>query len=229
MIVKFFNWDQLRNVNNQTSSIKDGDVVVVSHRWGGLFLGEVVLAEKSIEKDESVGVIVRKATSQDREMILNNKDKEKKILTEVKKKIRKAELSMKVNEVRLSIDNKCLLIIFTADGRVDFREVVKELSAEYQKIVRFQQIGSRDEARNMGGYGICGKEVCCRKFPGILKSISTEMANEQLISHRGSERLSGLCGRLMCCLAFEVDQYKNNKNNSKKESRDKENDSEKKK
>ncbi len=216
MIAKFFNWEQLRNINCQKSEIKNGDVVVVDHKWGGLFLAEVMIVDKNIEREDPVGEVVRKATAQDREIILNNKNQEKEILLEIKEEVRKANLPMKIIQTELSLDGRCLIVVFSADGRIDFREIVKKLSENYQKIVRFQQVGSRDEARNIGGYGICGREVCCRKFPGILKSISTDMADEQLISHRGSERLSGLCGRLMCCLAFEVDQYHKLKDNQQK-------------
>ncbi|HHX58311.1 MAG TPA: hypothetical protein GX706_00890, partial [Candidatus Moranbacteria bacterium] len=92
-------------------------------------------------------------------------------------------------------------------GRVDFRFLVKELSSLLGKSVRLQQIGSRDEARKCGGCGICGMELCCVKFSGGLKSISTDMARCQMIVHRGSERISGLCGRLKCCLAYEAEQY----------------------
>ena len=107
----------------------------------------------------------------------------------------------------MSLDGSCVVISFVADGRVDFRKLVKNLSAAFGKSIRLQQIGSRDEARMTGGYGICGRELCCKKFPGSLTSISTEMARCQFISHRGSERISGLCGRLMCCLSFEAKQY----------------------
>lgn len=217
MIAKFFNWDQLKNINCQKTNIKDGDVVVVDHKWGGLFLAEVMLAEKNIEKEEPVGEVVRKATAQDREMILNNKEKEKELQTDIKNDVRSEDLPMKIIQTHLSLDNKCIVVVFSAEGRIDFRELVKKLSTKHQKVVRFQQIGSRDEARNIGGYGICGREICCKKFPGILKSISTDMASDQLLSHRGSERLSGLCGRLMCCLAFEVDQYKKANSDSTKE------------
>jgi len=126
---------------------------------------------------------------------------------EIKKQIRVNGLAMKIFETRLSIDEKCLVVAFVAEGRVDFRNVVRELSNKYKKTFRFQQIGSRDEARQLGGYGICGRELCCRKFPGSLKSITTEMARCQMVSHRGTERISGGCGRLMCCLGFEFDQY----------------------
>jgi cell fate regulator YaaT (PSP1 superfamily) len=217
MIVKFFNWDQPKNVFSDIKDLKNSDTVVVNHKWGGSFLAEVLVPDKSIENEEPVGQVIRKATSQDREIVLNNASREKEKLKEIKKEIRDKEIPMKVIEVRTSLDGGCMLIVFAADGRVDFRNLVRDFSNKYQKIVRFQQIGSRDEARNVGGYGICGREMCCRKFPGILKSISTDMAKKQMIAHRGSERLSGLCGRLMCCLAFEADLYKDQEEKKEEE------------
>jgi len=209
MIVKFFSWDQPKNVFSDVKGLKSSDGVIVDHKWGGGFLAEVLMPDKNIENEEPVGQVIRKATAQDREIILNNYTKEVQLTKEIKKEIRTSEVPMKVVEVKISVDGGCILVVFAADGRIDFRGLVRDFSNKYQKIVRFQQIGSRDEARNIGGYGICGREVCCKKFPGSLKSISTDMAKKQMIAHRGSERLSGLCGRLMCCLAFEEDLYQN--------------------
>ena len=207
MIVKFFEWDQPKNVVCNLENIKNGDLLVVDHEWGGLYLAKVLLFDQDIEKEESVGIALREAKDKDLKKICENKPKEEQILAEVKKQIRASGLAMKIFEIRLSLDKKCLAIAFVAEGRVDFRSVVRDLSSKYQKTVRFQQIGSRDEARQIGGFGICGKELCCRKFPGSLKSITTEMARCQMVSHRGTERLSGCCGRLMCCLGFEANQY----------------------
>ncbi|MDZ7611246.1 MAG: regulatory iron-sulfur-containing complex subunit RicT [Candidatus Moranbacteria bacterium] len=207
MIVKFFEWDQPKNIHCSLENVEAGDVLVIEHEWGGSLLAEVLVSQKSLEGEEPVGRASRKASSQDREMVLNNQKREKEILKEIKQEVREAELSMKVSEARLSLDGNCLIVAFVAEGRVDFRELVKNLSNRLQKTVRFQQIGSRDEARKIGGYGICGREVCCKKFPGCLKSISTEMARCQLVSHRGTERISGACGRLMCCLGYEANQY----------------------
>jgi cell fate regulator YaaT (PSP1 superfamily) len=187
--------------------LDSGDLVVVDHEWGGSFSAEVLVVDKNIEGQEPVGRVSRKVTARDREIILNNQEKEREILKEIKAEARKMELPMKISEARVSLNEKCLVVAFVSDSRVDFRELVRSLSNRLQKTVRFQQIGSRDEARKIGGYGICGKEVCCKKFPGCLKSISTEMARCQMVSHRGTERISGACGRLMCCLGFEADQY----------------------
>ncbi len=204
MIVRFFDWDQPRNVSCDLS-IKKGEVIV-DHEWG-TFLAEILIADKNIEGDETVGRVKRKASPGDVREIKDNQKKEKEILREAKNQARALELPMKIIDARISIDGSCVVIAFVADGRVDFRSMVKNLSTKFGKSVRLQQIGSRDEARRCGGYGICGKELCCMNSTGGLKSISTEMARCQLISHRGSDRISGLCGRLMCCLAYEADQY----------------------
>ena len=216
MIVKFFSWDQPKNVFSNIKGLKSLDEIIVDHKWGGGFLAKVLMPDKNIENEEPVGKAIRKATTQDREIALNNHIKEAQLTKEIKKVIRADQVPMKVVEVKMSVDGGCILIVFVADGRIDFRGLVRDFSNKYQKIVRFQQIGSRDEARNIGGYGICGREVCCKKFPGSLKSISTDMAKKQMIAHRGSERLSGLCGRLMCCLAFEEGLYQSKEKENKK-------------
>lgn len=206
MIVKFFSWDQPRNVICAFKDVSKGDCLVVEHEWGTL-LAEVLCPGKSLPQEEPSGRVIRKATAQDREMALNYRLKQEEYLSQVRNEIRDFVLPMKVVEIQCSLDGGVMVIAFLADGRVDFRGLVKTLSTKFQKTVRFQQIGSRDEAKRVGGYGICGREVCCRNVSGTLKSITTEMARDQLISHRGSDRISGVCGRLMCCLAFEADQY----------------------
>jgi cell fate regulator YaaT (PSP1 superfamily) len=206
MIVRFFDWDQPKNVTNSLNGVAAGDNVVIEHEWG-TFLGSVLLPDKNIEGETIAGKVVRRAEASDLKTIEGHKGKEKNILSSAKKQARELEIPMKIIDVRISLDGSCAVVAFVADGRVDFRKLVKDLSVAFGKSVRLQQIGSRDEARRCGGFGICGRELCCKKFPGSLKSISTEMARCQLISHRGSERISGLCGRLMCCLAFEAQQY----------------------
>ncbi|MEA1926179.1 MAG: regulatory iron-sulfur-containing complex subunit RicT [Patescibacteria group bacterium] len=206
MIVRFFKWDQPRNAVCSLDGIRGGNKVVVEHEWG-MFIAEVLIIDKSLERDELSGKVLRKATPQDLEMVINNRPKEKEMLIVAKKESRALDIFMKIINVSMSLDGSCAVISFVADGRVDFRRLVKNLSAIFGKSIRLQQIGSRDEARMAGGYGICGRELCCKKFPGSLTSISIEMARCQFISHRGSERISGLCGRLMCCLSFEAKQY----------------------
>ncbi len=206
MIIRFFDWDQPRNVTSNTTGIKRDDKVVVEHEWGS-FVVDVIIVDKSVEGDDIAGKVERKATPQDLEITLNYKTREEDMLAEAKKETRVLDVPMKIIDVKISLDGSCAVVAFVADGRVDFRQLVKNLSSRYGKSIRLQQIGSRDEARRCGGYGICGRELCCRKMSGNLNSISTEMARCQFISHRGSERISGLCGRLMCCLSYEAKQY----------------------
>jgi len=207
MLVQFFDWGKPESVTSSMSEISLGDKVVVQHKWG-LFIGDVISSgEGSGSSNEIVGQVIRKATAQDLELALKNKQVERSLKNDIKKAVRNTGLGMKVIEVRLSIDSGCIVVIFTADNRVDFRELVKTLSVDLGKSVRFQQVGSRDEAKKLGGLGICGRELCCCKFSRGLKSITTDMARSQKIAHRGSDRLSGLCGRLMCCLSYESEQY----------------------
>lgn len=204
MIIQFFEWNNPENVSSSLPDLKKGDKVVVQHKWG-MLIGTVV-GEGGDGKDIA-GQVLHKATAQDFETSLKNKKKEKIFKKDIKKRVREAGVPMKVVDTILSIDGGCVIVVFTADSRVDFRELVKNISSELGKSVRFQQVGARDEAKKMGGFGICGRELCCSKFSRGLRSITTDMARSQSIAHRGSERLSGLCGRLMCCLSYESKQY----------------------
>lgn len=157
--------------------------------------------------DERSIVIVRKATERDLETFKKNKEKKLEILKLSKSEIKRLGLSMKLVDVHISLDGSNAIVLFTADERVDFRELVKNLSKIFHRSVRMHQVGSRDEARKLGGCGVCGRDLCCLRFPGNLPSISIDMARVQQIAHRGSERISGVCGRLMCCLSYEAGQY----------------------
>lgn len=157
--------------------------------------------------DEKKTAIVRKATERDLEMFEKNKEKKAEILKLSKSEIKRLDLNMKLVDVHISLDGSNAVILFTADERVDFRELVKNLSKIFHRSVRMHQVGSRDEARKLGGCGVCGRDLCCLRFPGSLPSISIDMARVQQVAHRGSERISGVCGRLMCCLSYESAQY----------------------
>jgi len=114
---------------------------------------------------------------------------------------------MKLVDVHFSFDEKRVTFAFIAQGRVDFRELVKDLTRYYQKSIRLQQLGIRDEMKMCGDIGPCGRKLCCQGFVRDLGNITSEMAEEQQVAHRGSERLSGCCGRLRCCLSFEKNNY----------------------
>lgn len=150
--------------------------------------------------------IIRKASLVDLEKIVKEEDK-KKAIEYCKKMIDKHELRMKLVDVHFSFDGSRLTFAFIADGRIDFRELVKDLTRHFSRTIRLHQIGIRDEAKIMGDYGHCGRKLCCKGFLNDLSSITSEMAERQQVVHRGSERISGICGRLMCCLAYEEKGY----------------------
>lgn len=159
-------------------------------------------------RDDVQGKIIRIANARDIQVYAENEKKREKMLAAGKEEIKQADFSMKFVDCLQSLDEKQVTYAFIADGRVDFRNLVKKLSERLKVSIRMQQIGSRDEAKEIGGYGICGREICCVRIGGTMRSITTEMAKAQQVAHRGAERISGLCGRLMCCLAYEADQYR---------------------
>ncbi|MDR3559459.1 MAG: regulatory iron-sulfur-containing complex subunit RicT [Candidatus Pacebacteria bacterium] len=205
VLVLIYPWE---NPGLYTSSfeVEKGDKVIVPLENGNE-LG--IVADVDIAaKDEPAEKIVRIATARDVEAYEKHEAEKAELLEACREEIKTQELPMKLIDARGSLDGKQIIFVFTADGRVDFRELVKVMAKKFKRLIRMQQIGSRDEARKLGGYGICGRELCCVKFPGSIPSITTDMARVQQIAHRGTERISGLCGRLMCCLAYEAEQYK---------------------
>jgi cell fate regulator YaaT (PSP1 superfamily) len=150
--------------------------------------------------------VVRKATANDLEKTVKLGEKQG-ALDYAKKMKDKYELAMKFFDVHFSFDGSRMTFAFIADGRIDFRELVKEMTRHFGRTIRLQQIGIRDEAKIMGDFGHCGQTLCCRRFLKEFNSITSEMAEIQQCSHRGSERISGACGRLMCCLFYEQPGY----------------------
>lgn len=205
-LVKLYPWENPRLVSSE-EEFAAGDEVIVEGEFGN-DLGTVTLRLETEPKEKALFPIVRKAAARDKEAFQKNEEKKIEIIKMCKSEIHRLAVEMKLVDVRIGLDGSNLVVVFTAEGRVDFRELVRTLSRIFHRSVKMHQIGSRDEARKMGGCGICGRELCCVRFPGSLPSISTEMARVQSIAHRGSERISGLCGRLMCCLAFEAQQYR---------------------
>jgi cell fate regulator YaaT (PSP1 superfamily) len=205
VLVSVYSWENPK-LFLTNFDLKKGDKVIVGTENGNE-LGEISVANV-VSEEKTQNKIIRVATKRDIE-IFDKYEKEKKEFFEIcKSKTKEVGLPMKIIDARISLDGKQIIFVFTADGRVDFRDLVKNLSKDLKKIIRMQQIGSRDESRKLGGYGICGRELCCVKFSGNIPPITTDMARVQQIAHRGTERISGLCGRLMCCLAYEADQYR---------------------
>lgn len=204
-LVRIYQWENPRLYESDLD-LSRGEMVIVS----GENCNELGIMEERAKESsgKSEGKIVRVATARDREVFEEYQQQKDAMLEKCKEIVKKSELEMKMVDARIGLDGKQVIFVFTADGRIDFRELVKDLAKEFKKVIRMQQIGTRDEARNLGGYGICGRDLCCAKFRGSIQSITTDMARVQQIAHRGTERISGLCGRLMCCLAYEASQYK---------------------
>ena len=182
-------------------------VIVETSR--GVECGEVVMSKRQVSDDNIVQPlksIIRIATEDDLAKIKENKKKEKEAYQICENKISKHKLGMKLIDAEYTFDNNKLLFYFTADGRIDFRELVKELAAVFRTRIELRQIGVRDESKMMGGLGICGKPFCCSTFLGDFQPVSIKMAKEQGLS-LSPTKISGTCGRLMCCLKFEQDAY----------------------
>jgi len=189
--------------------IKSGDCVIVETARG-LEYGDVVTGPREVEEEQVVAplkAVVRIATEKDAQKLAENKKKQQEAFTECENKIDKHDLPMKLIDVEYTFDRKKILFYFTSDGRVDFRELVKDLAATFKTRIELRQIGVRDEAKMLGGIGSCGRELCCKTFLGDFSPVSIKMAKDQGISLNPS-KISGLCGRLMCCLEYEHEFYK---------------------
>lgn len=185
----------------------DDDVIVETSR--GIECGKVVIVDREIDENEfgsPVKPIIRIATEKDYATIERNKKKEKEAFGICEEKIAKHGLKMNLIDVECTFDNNKMLFYFTADGRVDFRELVKDLASVFRTRIELRQIGVRDEAKKLGGLGICGQPFCCSRFLGEFQPVSIKMAKEQSLSLNPT-KISGTCGRLMCCLKYEQDSY----------------------
>ena len=188
--------------------IPSGTMVIVETARG-VECGEAVFGNKMVEDSEIVAPlksIIRIATGDDFKQIEKNKLKEQDAFKICEEKINKLGLKMSLVDVECTFDNSKLLFYFTAESRVDFRELVKELAAVFRTRIELRQIGVRDEAKMMGGLGICGRAFCCSSFLGDFEPVSIKMAKEQSLSLNPT-KISGACGRLMCCLKYEQDGY----------------------
>lgn len=150
--------------------------------------------------------ILRRATKKDYDIFLNNLKEENELLIDLKKKVKKDEIPMKIIDANYTFDKKQVVINFVSDDRVDFRELVKYLAAKYKTRIELHQIGVRDKSKCIGGLGQCGLELCCKKFKNSMDGISINMAKNQSIS-LNPNKINGCCGRLLCCLEYENDTY----------------------
>lgn len=189
-------------------SLSVGDKVIVETARGIEF-GEMVVNPKEVPEDEIVTPlkkVIRKATDEDVRKVEKNKKKEKEAFQICLQKIEEHGLPMKLVDVEFTFDVSKIIFYFTADGRVDFRELVKDLAAIFRTRIELRQIGVRDEAKMLGGIGTCGRVLCCASFLGDFDPVSIRMAKDQNLSLNPG-KISGICGRLMCCLRFENEAY----------------------
>ena len=188
--------------------INRGDHVIVETARGVEY-GYVVVGNRDVEDDRVVQPlkpVIRMATEQDDQQAAANKEKEKEAFNICLEKIRKHGLEMKLIDAEYTFDNNKVLFYFTADGRIDFRELVKDLASVFRTRIELRQIGVRDETKIRGGIGICGRPLCCHTYLSEFAPVSIKMAKEQNLSLNPT-KISGVCGRLMCCLTNEEETY----------------------
>ena len=198
--IYFFNPKRLR--------VRKGDKVIVETAQGEEY-GEVMIPNRWVEDDKIVlplKRVIRIANYRDHKHYEECRRKEKETFQVCLKKIKEHKLDMTLTDVEYKFDNSKILFYFTADGRIDFRELVKDLAAIYKTRIELRQIGVRDEVKRIGGNGICGRELCCCSFLSDFETVSIKMAKEQNMSLNPS-KISGNCGRLMCCLKYEDNVY----------------------
>ena len=206
--VRFRNVGKIYYFNPKNYKVKPGDHVIVETARGVEY-GKVVLAPKDVVDDQVVHPlkeVLRVETTDDDDREKYNREREKDAFKICQKKIREHELDMKLIEAEYTFDNNKVLFYFTADGRIDFRELVKDLASVFKTRIELRQIGVRDETKMVGGIGICGRELCCHKHLSEFVPVSIKMAKEQNLSLNPT-KISGVCGRLMCCLKHEQDTY----------------------
>jgi len=188
----------------------EGNDCVVVNTARGLELGYVVAAPKQVANDEvgkRLKSVVRKAEPEDIQRAQEFEDKEKEVLAECDKLITKLNLPMKLLSAEYNLDGSLLTFFFSAAERIDFRGLVRELSKRFKLRVELRQVGSRDESKLIGGFGRCGRPLCCASFLSEFSPVSIRMAKEQGLS-LNPMRISGVCGRLLCCLGYECEQYR---------------------
>ncbi len=206
--VRFRNAGKVYYFDPAKLKIEAGDHVIVETARG-VEMGTVILAPREVEDDKVVSPlksVIRIATEADEKTVEKNREKEKEAFQICLEKIEKHGLEMKLVEAEYTFDNNKLLFYFTADGRIDFRELVKDLAAVFRTRIELRQIGVRDETKILGGVGICGRGLCCHTYLSEFAPVSIKMAKEQNLSLNPT-KISGVCGRLMCCLKNEQDTY----------------------
>lgn len=189
--------------------LKTGDKVIIENAQILEFAEVIGKTEEktSAELEMGLGAILRKATKEDQEKLSETKQKALAYLPICREIVENYHLPMKLVDADLSFDEKKLTFYFGAEGRVDFRQLVTDLIKKFKKLIRLQQIGARDEAKIIGGFGKCGRKLCCQSFLKKVDSVTLDVAKEQNLS-TGVSKISGACGKLMCCLSYELEQYR---------------------
>jgi cell fate regulator YaaT (PSP1 superfamily) len=206
--VRFKKLGKIYFFNPKNLRVKKGDKVIVETAQGEEY-GEVMIPNRIVEDEKIMAPlkkVIRIANNKDRKHYEECQKKEKEAFHICQKKIKEHKLDMTLTDVEYKFDDSKILFYFTADGRIDFRELVKDLAAIYKTRIELRQIGVRDEVKRIGGNGVCGRELCCCSFLSDFEAVSIKMAKEQNLSLNPS-KISGNCGRLMCCLKYESDVY----------------------
>lgn len=187
----------------------DVNTHVIVETARGIEFGTVVVGNREVSDEEIIPPlkkVIRVATEEDVKNDEANRIKEQKAFETCNQKIIQHNLDMKLVDIEYTFDNSKILFYFTAEGRIDFRDLVKDLAAIFKTRIELRQIGVRDECKLLGGLGVCGRELCCKGFLGDFQPVSIKMAKEQNLSLNPT-KISGVCGRLMCCLKYEQDTY----------------------
>mgnify|MGYP000488789630 FL=1 len=206
--VRFRQAGKIYNFDPLDFKIEVGNHVIVETARG-IEYGKVVQSVKEKNEEDVImplKTVIRVATEEDDKIAKQNKDKEKKAFFICKEKIKKHGLEMKLIDTEYTFDNNKVLFYFTADGRIDFRELVKDLASVFKTRIELRQVGVRDETKMLGGIGICGRPLCCSTYLSEFIPVSIKMAKEQNLSLNPT-KISGICGRLMCCLKNEQEAY----------------------
>ena len=206
--VRFKKVGKIYFFNPKNLKVNKGDKVIVDTAQGEE-MGTVMIANRTVEDDKIVAPlkkVIRIANEKDKKHYNDCRKIEKEAFKVCEKKIKEHKLDMNLTDVEYKFDNSKILFYFTADERIDFRELVKDLAAIYKTRIELRQIGVRDQVKRIGGNGVCGRELCCCSFLNDFESVSIKMAKEQNLS-LNQYKISGACGRLMCCLKYEDNVY----------------------
>ncbi|MDD6919903.1 MAG: stage 0 sporulation family protein [Eubacteriales bacterium] len=206
--VKFKYASKIYHFDANDLELNIGDYVIVETAIG-VELGKIMFFKDDVDEEtlnKPLKPILRVASDKDLKVKKENEQKKDEIITDCQKIIENYNLEMNLVDVEFTIDNSKIVFYFTADGRIDFRDLVRTLASKFKKRIELRQIGVRDEAKMLGGIGVCGRSLCCNKWLTEFKSVSIKMAKTQKLSLNPTN-ISGVCGRLMCCLQYENDNY----------------------